>query len=118
MIIRDLRNKIAAMMRYWVEEFDIDGYRCDVAGLVPLDFWESVVNDLRHIKPDIFMLAEWQSSRLHSKAFHAYYDWVLYYILGDIKAGKRSAADVQTWYALRKELFPESKPGHALHRKP
>ena len=29
-------------MTYWVSEFDVDGYRCDVAGYVPLDFWNNV----------------------------------------------------------------------------
>ena len=45
-------------MEYWVKEYDIDGFRCDVAGMVPTDFWESAVERLNVIKP-VFMLAEW-----------------------------------------------------------
>ena len=43
-----------------MREFDVDGYRCDVAGFVPLDFWENVRRELDEIKP-VFMLAEWES---------------------------------------------------------
>ena len=45
-------------MRYWVEEFDVDGFRCDMAMLVPIEFWQEVSAELHRIKPDIFMLAE------------------------------------------------------------
>jgi glycosidase len=103
----DLRNELAAMVRYWVEEFDIDGYRCDVAGLVPLDFWQAVIADLSRIKDDLFMLAEWQSSSLHKNEFNAYYDWVLYYLLTDISMGKRNVNDIKIWYQRRNELFPK-----------
>jgi glycosidase len=101
-----LRTKVAEVVHYWVETFDIDGYRCDVAGLVPADFWKAVVNDLYKVKPDLFMLAEWQSSRMHATAFHAYYDWVLYWLMRDIRKNKRKAADILTWLNLRQKLFP------------
>jgi len=35
----DLRNAMTDALKYWVKEFDVDGYRCDVAGLVPTGFW-------------------------------------------------------------------------------
>ena len=34
-------------MTYWVSEVDIDGYRCDVAGFVPVDFWDTVRAETR-----------------------------------------------------------------------
>ena len=102
-----LRDEIAAVIRYWIEKFDIDGYRCDVAGLVPVDFWETVFEEVQKHKADRFMLAEWQSSRLHQRAFHAYYDWVLYWLMRDIRKGKRRAADIPLWLAQRRQLFPE-----------
>ena len=42
---------------YWVNEFDIDGYRCDVASWVPDDYWKSAIDTLKQTK-DVFMLAE------------------------------------------------------------
>jgi len=102
----ELAAEMKKMIRYWVEEFDIDGYRCDVAGLVPLSFWEEVCDDLLNLKPDLFMLAEWQSSELHKKAFHATYDWVLYWILKDIRKHQRGVSDLIDWINLKKRLFP------------
>jgi len=54
---KDMRNHMIKALKYWVKEFDIDGYRCDVAGMVPVDFWENAVHELNKIKP-VFMLAE------------------------------------------------------------
>ena len=38
----EMRDSMLDAFRYWVEEFDIDGYRCDVAGMVPIDFWQDM----------------------------------------------------------------------------
>ena len=103
---KELRKNILDMIRYWVETFDIDGYRCDVAGLVPLDFWEEVSADLQKIKKDIFWLAEWESARYHLNAFHATYDWSTYFVLEDIFNGKRSATDGLTWVIEKEAQFP------------
>ena len=46
-----LRQYMTEMMRYWVRDVGIDGYRCDVAGMVPLDFWETARAELDKIKP-------------------------------------------------------------------
>ena len=53
-----LREYMIGMLKYWVTEFDVDGFRCDVAYMVPTDFWEQARVELEKIKPDIMMLAE------------------------------------------------------------
>src|SRR6185503_20620415 len=53
-----LRQYMTDMLKYWVREFDLDGFRCDVAEEVPTDFWENARAELEKIKPDIVMLAE------------------------------------------------------------
>jgi glycosidase len=56
-------------MVFWVRETDdVDGFRCDVAGYVPVDFWENARRELEAVKP-VFMLAEWESRDLHAAAF-------------------------------------------------
>jgi glycosidase len=60
-------------MAFWLREADIDGFRCDVAGLVPTPFWEQARAELERIKP-VFMLAEWNEPELHAKAFDMTYD--------------------------------------------
>ena len=72
-----LRRYMTEAMKYWVREADIDGYRCDVAGFVPLDFWNNVRRELDAIKP-VFMLAEWEARDLHAEAFDATYAWSWY----------------------------------------
>ena len=69
-----IRQYMTEAMTYWVSEFDVDGYRCDVAGYVPLDFWNNVRKELDAIKP-VFMLAEWEERDLHREAFDMTYGW-------------------------------------------
>ncbi len=69
-----LRQYMTEAMKYWIREFDLDGFRADMAGFVPLDFWEQARMELEQIKP-VFMLAEWESRDLHARAFDASYAW-------------------------------------------
>ena len=69
-----LREWMTAAMVHWVKEVGVDGYRCDVAGFVPLDFWETVRRELDEVKP-VFMLAEWEARDLQVRAFDATYAW-------------------------------------------
>ena len=85
-------------MKYWVKEADIDGYRCDVAGFVPIDFWNNARRELDAIKP-VFMLAEWETRDLHDDAFDMTYAWSWYDTVREITTGRktrRSAACATT----------------------
>lgn len=84
----ELRKYMIDMLSYWVKEFDIDGYRCDVSELVPLDFWETVRKSLEKIKP-IFILSEGSLPEQHLAAFDMTYSWNLYDILKDIVEGSK-----------------------------
>ena len=66
---QELRRYMTDMLKYWIREFDLDGFRCDVAGEVPTDFWENARAELDKIKPDIVMLAEAHKAELLVKAF-------------------------------------------------
>lgn len=81
------RQYMTEAMKYWVQETDIDGYRCDVAGFVPLDFWNNVRRELDTIKP-VFMLAEWESRDIHKQAFDMSYSWSLWEKLVAVAKGK------------------------------
>lgn len=79
----DLRLEMIESMKYWVEEFDVDGFRADVAGQVPTDFWETARIELDKIKP-VFMLAEDSGNKgLLRDAFDADYGWTL---LGELNS--------------------------------
>ncbi len=96
---------MAAALRYWVEQTGIDGYRCDVAGLVPTPFWERVRAELDAIKP-VFMLAEWSDPVLHERAFDMSYDWALHDVMKQIARGERGAGDLAAHLQRAAQGFP------------
>jgi glycosidase len=73
-----LRRYMTDMLKYWLKDFDLDGFRCDVAAGVPTDFWEQARRELAAIKPDIVMLAESEQPDLVASAFDLDYSWNLY----------------------------------------
>ena len=87
---KDLWEYMTKALEYWVKEFDIDGYRCDVAGMVPTEFWQFARPRLQKIKP-VFMLAEWEDPKLHEKAFDMTYSWDLLHTNIDVAQGKKPA---------------------------
>lgn len=101
-----LGNALLEFVEYWVREFDIDGYRCDVAGMVPAEFWRQARARLLSIKPDHFMLAEWDDPGLHLTAFHASYDWALYRAIRPVTRGRRPASDLVRQIESRHLDFP------------
>ncbi len=97
---------LAASAAFWVREAGIDGYRCDVAGMVPRSFWGETHRRLGALRPDHFMLAEWQDPELHTIAFHASYDWALYRALRDAVRGKAGASAVTDALRGWRDHFP------------
>ena len=71
----ELREYLWQNMEYWVRDFDVDGFRCDVANSVPLDFWETARERLEKIRPDVGMLAEGTRPADQLKAFDLDYAW-------------------------------------------
>jgi len=69
----DMRAALIGAMQYWVRTFNIDGFRCDMAHLVPLAFWSSARKACETIKP-LFWLAECEDIEYHS-VFDASYAW-------------------------------------------
>lgn len=96
------------ILKFWIVEYDIDGYRCDVAGMVPLIFWEWAFPELKKLKRDFFMLAEWQSQFLHKEVFHSSYDWNLYEIMLRINAGEEPASMLFDWQQLKTLVYPKN----------
>ena len=105
-----LREYMTDSLTYWVREFDVDGYRADVAGYVPLDFWETARAELEVIKP-VFMLAEWQTRDLHARAFNATYAWGWKEAMQKLVAEGSGAGAMRGYYAGQKTTWP-----HAAYR--
>ena len=82
-----MRHRMLDAMKFWVKELDVDGYRCDVAGEVPTEFWEEARRELEKIKP-VFMLAEATKPELLISAFDADYNWPMKDLFNAIAATK------------------------------
>jgi glycosidase len=101
-----LRQYMITMMKYWVHDIGIDGFRCDVAELVPTDFWEAARAALDSIKP-VMMLAEGAFPEHHLKAFDATYGWNTYQALAPIIQGKKSVASLDTVLNIERLTYPQ-----------
>ena len=102
-----VREYMTEAMKYWVREVGIDGYRCDVAGFVPIDFWENLRRELDTIKP-VFMLAEWESRDLHAEAFDATYAWSWYEAVEKVVNGHADLNALFVYYSWRESAYPKS----------
>ncbi len=106
-----LRAYMLRMLEFWIRDFDLDGFRCDVAFKVPTDFWNQVRLELEKIKPDIMMLAEAHSPDLVEKAFDLDYSWPLHSELTDVFEYGAAASGLQEAWAEERKIYPKN----ALH---
>jgi glycosidase len=91
-----VRQQMIAAMRYWLEEFGVDGFRVDVAGFLPNDFWREAVPALRGAVPrPILLLAEWDDLELHRIGFDLTYGWDSYKRLKAVWRGAAASSFVQ-----------------------
>ena len=100
-----LREYMTGSLAYWVREFGIDGYRADVAGYVPTDFWETARAELDQIKP-VFMLAEWETRDLHRSAFDATYAWGWKEAMQELVADGSGAGAMRGYYTGQNVTWP------------
>lgn len=94
---QNLRKAMTADMMYWIKNEAIDGFRCDVAGNVPLDFWQQAIPQLRKQK-NIFMLAEaWEPALLKDNLFDMAYGWEGHHTLNKIAQGKETVKNFDAY---------------------
>ncbi|WP_273020856.1 alpha-amylase family glycosyl hydrolase [Rheinheimera sp.] len=103
----DLRRYMTGAMKYWIQEFGFDGFRCDVAGFVPLDFWEQARKELDSIKP-VFMLAEFEGRDFHANAFDMTYGWSWHKAVHDIANGHADVNKLRVYYSWNEKYFPQN----------
>lgn len=103
----ELRRYMTESLVHWVREFGIDGYRADVAGYVPTDFWETARAELDKVKP-VFMLAEWEQRDLHARAFDATYGWGWKEAMQRLVKSGEGAGPIRGYYAGQLETWPHA----------
>lgn len=102
----EMRRAMVNAMQYWIREFDIDGFRCDVAYEVPTEFWNEIRPQLDSVKP-MFMLAEAELPELLEHGFDMAYNWPLKNLLFDIAQGRRTAQSIDTLLVNQEQQFPQ-----------
>jgi cyclomaltodextrinase / maltogenic alpha-amylase / neopullulanase len=103
----ELRAYMLDVLKFWVREYDLDGYRCDVAGFVPTDFWETARAEVDKIKPNTIWLAEWESPDLLVKAFDLDYSWAMHAGLTEVFQGRRAATRIREVWEADKAKMPK-----------
>ncbi len=101
----ELRDTMIAQLKYWIKVSDIDGFRCDVAGDVPDDFWKRAIGELKKMK-NIFMLAEGDKPELNKDGFDATYSWFDFALYKQIAKQQRKASDFDSALLRTNTLFP------------
>lgn len=93
----NMRKEMIEDMMFWIVNEGVDGFRCDVAGSVPHDFWEEAIPQLRSEK-DIFMLAEaWEPALMKGDLFDMAYAWDGHHLFNDLASGKKTVEDLKKY---------------------
>lgn len=103
----ELHDYMIGAMKYWIDNADVDGFRCDVAGMVPTPFWNKARVELDKVKP-VFMLAEAEQPDLQEYAFDMTYSWELHHLMNTIAQGKDSVAKLDTFFTKDIQRFPKN----------
>jgi glycosidase len=105
----ELRRYMVDMLKHWVREYGVDGFRCDVAFNVPIEFWEQARAELEAIHPEVIMLADANSApNLLVKAFNMDYSGSLYWAQHRVLSGLSPATLLQqSWSSTRKQFAPD-----------
>jgi glycosidase len=107
----EMRVEMIESMKFWLKEANIDGFRCDVADWVPVDFWNVARTELDKVKP-VFMLAEAENPEHHKAAFDMSYGWEFHHIMNKIAKGEENVSSIHT-YLKAQSKFP--KEAYRMH---
>ena len=107
----NLRKYMIDMLTYWIREYDLDGFRFDVAHKPPTDFWEEARVALEKVKPDVFWLAEGDRPPDEVKAMDADYSWDLHNAITAVFQGKKPASAIRESWQKQHDTWPRG----ALH---
>lgn len=102
----ELREYMIGSLKFWIEKADVDGYRCDMAAMVPTDFWNRARKELDAVKP-VFMLAEAWEPELVEEAFDMAYAWDFHHLMNDIAKGEKTAKEIDGYFTKIDTMYPK-----------
>ena len=92
-------------MKWWITQADIDGFRVDVALMLPVDYCNELRMELDKVKP-VFMLGESDHPEQQVGGFHMTYDWKLYQLMNHIASGKSNATSIMKHFDWVAKAYP------------
>lgn len=101
----EMREAMTSAMLFWIGR-GVDGFRCDVAYEVPIDFWQQAFARIKAVAPDVYLLAEGEKTFLHDSAFDTTYGWDLHHLMNAIARGEKSAADLRAYVESDAAAYP------------
>ena len=102
----DMCAEMVRSMRFWMER-GIDGFRCDMACEVPLEFWQGAISELRADYPEMYWLAEGEEPLLHSlSGFNSSYSWELHHMMNAIARGEQNIPELLAYLEKDAERQP------------
>ena len=106
---RDVWQAQGDAMEFWITQHAVDGFRCDMAMLVPIGFWNDVSLRLRRVKPDLFMLAEAEERNLFEEgAFDACYAWEMHHLMNDVARQQVRVTSLRDYIWADRDRYPDS----------
>lgn len=106
---RDVWEAQTAAMEFWIARHAVDGFRCDMAMLVPIEFWQYAAARLRRVKPDLFLLAEAEQRNLFDDGvFDACYGWEMHHLLNDVAQQRVRVTALRDWLRADRGRYPRS----------
>ncbi len=103
-----LRKYMLKMLQWWLWETGIDGYRFDVAELMPNDFWNAAKAACRKVKPDVLFLAEGAKPELHLSGQDMTYSWNVWDYLTQVARGQAKVSQLGQTIALEAYQYPKN----------
>jgi cyclomaltodextrinase len=108
----DVRRYMLDMMEYWLKDFGVDGFRCDVAPNVPVDFWETAHAELEKLNPQVIVLADAGAKpALLYKAFDLDSSWSMVNTLDAVMSSVEPASYIEESWTHTFQQYPKG----ALH---
>ncbi len=104
----ELRRYMIDMLKSWIRDYDLDGFRCDVALMIPTDFWDQARAEVDKIKSDTIWLAEAEKPDLLVKAFDLDYSWELHHAMNRAVQGDSPASEIRKVWQQQQTTFPKN----------
>ncbi|HEY5392651.1 MAG TPA: alpha-amylase family glycosyl hydrolase [Hanamia sp.] len=104
---KELRDSMISVMKYWITNTGIDGFRCDHVDPIPADFWKTCITELRKVK-NVYMLAESEKPEFHYAGFDATYAWNIMWATVEVAQGKRNLFFLDSVLNQNFTVFPKN----------